>query len=42
MRKLNEFFEVLQFQKRIVAAVTILGNTVYYIQTLHSEHLKIP
>jgi hypothetical protein len=28
MRKLYEFFKVLQFQKRIVAAATIWGNTV--------------
>ena len=29
MRKLYEFFKVLQFEKRIVAAVTIGGNTVF-------------
>ena len=29
MQKLFEIFKVLQFQKRIVAAATIWGNTVY-------------
>ena len=29
MRKLYEFFKVLPFQKRIVAAATIWGNMVY-------------
>ena len=31
MRKLIEMFEVLKFQKRIVAAAIIWGNTVVYI-----------
>ena len=32
MRKLYEIFKVLQFQKRIVAAATIWGNTVYSLE----------
>ena len=29
MWKIYDFFKILQFQKRIVAAATISGNTVY-------------
>ena len=29
MRKLYEIFKILQFQKRIVSAETIRGNTVF-------------
>ena len=38
MRKLFEIFKVLQFQKRIVAAATIWGNTVY--ENFHIFHFQ--
>ena len=32
MRKLFEIFKGLQFQKRMIAAATICGNTVCYVR----------
>ena len=36
MRKLYEIFKVLNFQKRVVSAETIHGNTVYF-----EVHIKV-
>ena len=38
MWKLFEIFKILQFQKRIVAAATIRGNTVNKLQNDSSKY----
>jgi hypothetical protein len=40
MWKLFEIFKVLPFQKKIVAAATIWGNTVNIVKLIRQEELK--